>query len=540
MSRVISGIILISLAAMIFSGGSFAQDSTFKVTSFIPERFRDLELKVEGAWDGTDFTQKSSGKGLIYSSSDLFEYQTDTDNNGVRLSPILNYRFWSPSNEINYNILFDINYLKNNSADTNFANYRYDDTVSNKNKIASSLFDIDVNQDISFRHYFGSLFYLGNNLRLDMSYSKINYDVKGESYDGVSNYSRYRSTTNDSSGNEKSYQIGYEFRPGLGRIYEGFFAARAIYIIEELKKKGFLKGEPTFDQMNELAEIIYRYDQKHIIDSRIRRIDALGSIIDYLLDEGILQPETPRSVLIIQDVWEYFPEDRREFGSTIELGAGLQYSFKRTKTYKTVNGIVTRTYYDSAGTIDSVINSTSSNSNGTNYKDIGKSLYFYLDYKNAVPLNFRWQGSFSFETYYSPYNVSESETNNYSTDYTYGENSQELDYQYSIDAILSLKNIISSRSELIFNTDFELGSLKYYNYYTNTVGTKYKTETTWRSSKGIEQTIEYLYRISIPTTFNVNARYTFSRSNYRTESGAKYENRRNGWSFGAGIVYYIL
>jgi len=540
MSRIIPVIFISILAVLIFSAGSFAQDSTFKVTSFIPERFSDLELKVEGGWNATHISQNRHRTGFWILPTDVEDVYSNNHINEVEFSPYSNYRYWTPGNVIDYGLLINVNYQRYSTTDSQLTSHQYVDTLDEFSDNTTADFGIGVNQDVSYRHYFGSSFHIGSNVSLGLNYSENNIDQYYERYDKNTATALFRTGSTDAFSYIKSYQIALELYPGSGRIYEGFFAARAMYIIKELEQKGFLTNYPNFNQMKEIAEVIYQYDQKHVIDSRIRRIDALGVILDYLSSENIMVTADPKSVLYLQDVWEYFPSDRREFGSRINAGIGLQYLFKRSKSRGNTNSETTRTYYDSTGAIDSVLSNPASNSGRTNHKDISKGLYFFVNYMYAYPFNLKWQGELRVETDYSPYGISEQERNDYDPGYSFWKGSREIDHRYSLEAMLLIKKIISSRSELRFNTNFSYISSKYHHYNIEVSGEKIQTDLTEYTSVEILPSLRYLYRISIPTTFSVTIQYIASHSDSSPRKEANQNGNTNRFWFSIGFTHYIL
>ena len=115
--------------------------------------------------------------------------------------------------------------------------------------------------------------------------------------------------------------------PGWGRIYEGRYAATAMYMVDELKRNGLLKREPTFEEMRSLTETIYQYRLKHAVDARLHKIEALSKIMDLLAGQGVIDDAGPHGYLFIQDVWDYFPRDDRRFGYQIRAGGGLEYHY---------------------------------------------------------------------------------------------------------------------------------------------------------------------------------------------------------------------
>jgi len=91
---------------------------------------------------------------------------------------------------------------------------------------------------------------------------------------------------------------------GYGRVYNGVYAATAMYMIDELKKAGYIDKEPSYPQMIEMTDIIYQYRLKYYDDRRIHRIEALTAVGEYLQQQGLADDFGTGGQLIIQDVWD--------------------------------------------------------------------------------------------------------------------------------------------------------------------------------------------------------------------------------------------
>jgi len=285
-----------------------------------------------------------------------------------------------------------------------------------------------------------------------------------------------------------------------------------MYMVEELRRENLLQRELTFDEMMALTDTIYQYRQRHVIDRRIRRIEALGAVLTYLVSAGAISDPGPYGYLIIQDVWDYFPRGRsnsREFGYRISAGPGIEYnrsSSQRTSVF--VTSIVDmRTYPDSAGVVDTIRESSDTSHRYDYMKTISSapSLTGQIEYHR--PLSRRWQldGQTGITYFMDAYTTIESEEDIRHTsydDYYRISASTQATYIYDSRTLLRLRGQgnFSSRATEIRREIFD-----------SNVNDPEPVPDSKRESWNWSLYADLEYRMAIPTTLHLTVSY---RSNY--------------------------
>jgi len=126
-------------------------------------------------------------------------------------------------------------------------------------------------------------------------------------------------------------QTSSEFDPGfsLGRIYDGNYAAKAEELLIELRRMNCLKRELTPAEFHSLAQRILKYAEQYHYDFRIRRIEALQDIIDYLSSIGAIAENEIPAVLTINDIYVYSPFGiyPRNFGLNFYINAKINSNY---------------------------------------------------------------------------------------------------------------------------------------------------------------------------------------------------------------------
>lgn len=150
----------------------------------------------------------------------------------------------------------------------------------------------------------------------------------------------------------RSYDASLGAGLGIGRTHTGRYSYSAWYILNELDSEGISTGALSKAQFVELAALIYELKETHIIDSRIRRIEATNTIAEFLLRSGVITEPSYLAQAIITDAWDYSPQDRRTFGwkAQVEIDYSVgedlddlvvtQYSLRRDYRYDTLGVLI--------------------------------------------------------------------------------------------------------------------------------------------------------------------------------------------------------
>lgn len=105
----------------------------------------------------------------------------------------------------------------------------------------------------------------------------------------------------------KSTKLTLGINPGLvwGRTYNAQYNAKAMEIINEIKKEGYLKRDLTKEEYLELSQIILERQAMYHYDNRIKKMEALTEIISYLRDIKVIDSGEVMPSLIAEDIYSY-------------------------------------------------------------------------------------------------------------------------------------------------------------------------------------------------------------------------------------------
>jgi hypothetical protein len=223
------------------SSGLFAQEGqTFKITSFIPERFVDAEWRVD--WE-TSYSH--TGHNISRHKNETYQYYDDKFGEGagqISLANHYRYRDETISRNIDFKVNGSIDYKWKNShsLEDNRQSSGSWFFISNDQKEGN--YSIGVAPEIYYLKYLTDKLFAGIDIYTYAGYTgyptdnssakEITYNIS--SYDGTIYESRvtYGERTD---GDSKAYSLKIALTPGWGRIYEGYYGATALYIVNELK-----------------------------------------------------------------------------------------------------------------------------------------------------------------------------------------------------------------------------------------------------------------------------------------------------------------
>ncbi|PKK82545.1 MAG: hypothetical protein CVT49_13085 [candidate division Zixibacteria bacterium HGW-Zixibacteria-1] len=523
----------------------FADQPQFRVDSFIPQRFTDLELKVNGGMN-------SSGSRLSENQPFVSAYR----------------RYENRRNEQNLELGGEIEkryeviprfYLFRSDLLADFGREHFEDVddfkyaITNLRKLESEITSYEY-------HIFNSYFidagiYILDDLFLSSEEEfSIDYVNTAWPSNDEDSYSRaivantlsenYQSQNEDINRDSKRYTIDVKLGPGWGRLYEGVYASTALYMIDELQKNSYLIKMPDYDQMMRLTEIIYQYNMKHIIDSRIRRIEALTAICDYLKSENIATELDPSGLVILQDVWDYFPRVSRKFGYRLRVGPVLSYYYlsSQTTTKGTIYELSTETDLNFPATVDTNLISETITHSYVHSKDIIKSGGLNIEGEYHEPFGHHWQldGTISIATYFKHEIKYEDDLISYLPNYSNRHFERIYKYKdmYTGDLTAVITNIINSRTSISFAGDYHI---QHHRKVTTTVFDALSntfidlSQTMW----DLDLSGNLEYRLAIPTTLTLSVGYFFSSG--ELPQGIFIEDDDNyNYAFNASIEHYIF
>ncbi len=526
------------LAVSSVNGPVLADDSRFNISDYIPERFEDFQWRLNGNLDLRGDSQENESKqDIIDNAYDFFSRQ-EHSSLGSDLATYVNYdyttvqRFLETFGELRTD-------FTRSTSDRSDSLYRttivgldsmleHSDETS-INYIVSSVLGAQAGQ------YLRGDFFMSAELSGGWSYGRtpkyeVDYD-RSESnvVGGLVQIGRWTEQL-DIGSEDKNSSFVIKLMPGWGRVYDGVFASTAIYMIDELRSHDALLREPTRDEMLQLTEIIYQDRQRHVIDERLRRIETLDTILNYLVQAGITDASGRYGQLLVQDVWDYFPRNSRQFGLKTTAGIGTRYSYNKTHTTTDVDGTNLQIEYPMFGPVvpDTVLNE--SYTSYRYYYHRTRTNYVFLTGQVSYfkPLTRKWQLDIYANIDYTLDDYHKSETTNaFASDETaivpYVRSilvDREFDTDWELRARTRADYIYDSRTSLYFNASYAYSKSDFVDVttevYDNT-GTVVNTESATEKRWVIGLRTGLSYRIAIPTTLTVAAGYSRSSRDYCQE-----------------------
>ncbi len=156
---------------------------------------------------------------------------------------------------------------------------------------------------------------------------------------------------------------------GIGRVEQVGDARKAIYIIEDLQKKGGLKKRLTDREITQFASLITTIKNKRSFDSRIKLMEDITAIDSFLISSDYITNPGVAYYTTLYDNWLYAGENRKS-GNRFEIGIRPSGKYSKRNIYQTDS-----IKYD----------------NKEQYKQPFGSLNIFTDFVSYKPLNLYWQ-----------------------------------------------------------------------------------------------------------------------------------------------------
>lgn len=210
----------------------------------------------------------------------------------------------------------------------------------------------------SFSYYSDNRFYKTDK-RFWSLYGKLSGDANGNKQEQPS-YLKYKS----------KYFNGYiSLGIGKGRIESVTDARQAVYILDNLSKKGVLKRQLTNNEILNFSKLIAIVKNKRFFDSRLRMIDEVSVIDSFFVTNRLLESSGASYFTTLYDYWMY--------GDRFERGAGLVFSGSLLGGYS-----CSRSEF---------IKENDNDNSGTKYSQPFAGVLFTMGYEK--PVNLYWQQS---------------------------------------------------------------------------------------------------------------------------------------------------
>lgn len=525
---------------VIFTSICFAQETKpFRVDSYIPEKFTDLEWRVDGSF-GANGTSSGADHRSYSPNQDPYTSDENESSDQLRLSggSTLRYTFLTQPRFFNCRISFEPRWVastqnkgRESQYDTGEAQSLSIDSIRTEN----GEYTLHGSTQLTGGQYIAGDLFLQASATATLDYRSIYKNVKNDTsfdsyYSAVNNY-RSQSTYSshlDRTEDSKYYSIMSELTAGWGRLHVGEYAATALQIIEVLDKNGLLDQEPSYDQMTELTKKIYELRRMHSTDDRLRRIEALQEIIGFLQTEKLIGTLNARQGLLIQDVWDYYPRNKRMFGTQIVGGCGLFYTLRSRQWGSTMSEerLITRQFLDSGNVVDTLLSEFSSGYTYAHEKQDDDQSYLLVGVNHVRPLGTHWQldlwGSgrvyLNNDNSDSPMMTSQAQTASSRLTANTNATTQTYSDHYAIEGNVSLDWLVDSRKSFTFGASWSLSNIvthTTYQYYDSYLDSLMIYKGWYKNSirnLGISST--FYYRMSVPTTLIVNLMLRNQRRTY--------------------------
>jgi len=236
------------------------------------------------------------------------------------------------------------------------------DNPSNEvNKEHRSNSSNNLNFNTSNRHYYSSNHFISYGASSFFTYN-ISKDVTGNKSVFTNRYQ-----------NDLNIGLNPYIGIGIGRIEQVEDARQAIYILEELSKKGVLTRQLTNDEIFNLSQQISRVKNKRFLDSRIHLMEEIASVDSFFVRNSLLNKEDATYFTNLYDLWINGANFSRKSGQSFEISFIPSGSLDKSK--------------------DEYLSSTQNETFQNNKQNWGYGGNLNLIYNYEKPVYLNWQHS---------------------------------------------------------------------------------------------------------------------------------------------------
>lgn len=552
MRKNILTLMVVAVLSICLSSTGGAEDNKFKIQDYIPEKFKDFEWLIEG---GVDLDGSNSSSDYDYPPSAVLGLRQQDEGettwrNSLRTSA--SYRYETIPQFYRIDLALQGGFKYDSGKQTSFETRSdYPGTRETESKNSGKTLSLEFSPSVTWGKYHWGDLLSSIEVSSQVSYSERPGTETDSWTEWIAYSDPYFSSVREESNvvradDTRDFRLSLGWMAGWGRIYEGVYASTAVYMIEELKANGALLRDPTKEEMLLLCDLIYQNRLKHAVDERIRRIEVFDEILSYLNDVGLTDACDNYGYLLISDVWDYFPQGSRQYGFRVRAGFGMVGEYYRWReTWDTYGEYLATNYHvDSADIVDTTYRSTTYE---YYYRDRETSHYdrylkVLVEYSN--PLTRQIQFDVSTEARYYTYSHW---VDNYSrtiyrrrsdgSDINIASNGRgaDIDYRYWLDINPMLKYYYNSR------TWFGVSARYIYDIYRADEDTDYLGGV--RSKEYNRHRLHLMglfeYRLSIPTTLEVMASYTYDQPDELTPSDVYSTINAGSYSLSISLSHYL-
>ena len=106
---------------------------------------------------------------------------------------------------------------------------------------------------------------------------------------------------------------------GIGRIESVKDARQAIYILDDLSKRGALSRHLSDDEIFKFSQLISQVKNKRFLDARLHKIDEITSVDSFLVNNSLLAQSDAGYFTTLYDNWENGANFERNSGQIFEI-----------------------------------------------------------------------------------------------------------------------------------------------------------------------------------------------------------------------------
>lgn len=269
--------------------------------------------------------------GTFMSNTSAQEYKYDINNyytpDIVRNS--LDVNFYLNDNISNRKTPFDSSEISTFNWDMNPSFVRYRNTrnqittfsiggatngsLQNNNKINNGDFGKSTNTQNNLSINYSSYFYNPRHIYLML---KASGNYNGSFIKRI-NYANTLET--NTLENQNTYYLKSYIGVGKGRIESVTDARQAVYILEELSKKGKITRTLNGNEIFKFAQTISKVKNKRFLDARLRRIEEITTVDSFLVTNEYLTNQDAAYFTTLYDFWGYGALYDRSSGQRFEI-----------------------------------------------------------------------------------------------------------------------------------------------------------------------------------------------------------------------------
>lgn len=172
----------------------------------------------------------------------------------------------------------------------------------------------------------------------------------------------------ESTEKDSDYRVSAQIGTGKGRLESVEDARQAIYILDNLSKRGVLTRELTDNEIFTLSQLISTVKNKRFFDSRLHLIDEITSVDSFFIANNLLEASNASYFTTLYDYWQH--------GALFERLSGKEF-------HSFVSADLVRREYDQYRDDENIFHSEN------NYNNF----YWVNRFSYEKPVNIYWQNS---------------------------------------------------------------------------------------------------------------------------------------------------